>query len=70
MKRIMVALACLVLGLQAGLVTSFAAGDASSKSSSQASQNNDIGFSVAAKIPSNQLDQHQSYFDSRFVKLS
>ncbi|MCM8608879.1 MULTISPECIES: DUF916 and DUF3324 domain-containing protein [Lactiplantibacillus] len=67
MKRIMVALACLVLGLQAGLVTSFAAGDASSKSSSQASQSNDIGFSVAAKIPSNQLDQHQSYFDLKMT---
>ena len=52
----------ILLGLQIGNVTGLAAGS-TSRTSTKTTQSNDIGFSVAAKIPANQIDQRNSYFD-------
>ena len=67
LKRIMVIVGTLILGLQVSSVSGLAASSASS-SSSKTTQSNDIGFSVAAKIPNNQIDQHNSYFDLKMTR--
>lgn len=65
LKRIMVIVGTLILGLQVSSVSGLAASNASS---SKTTQSNDIGFSVAAKIPNNQIDQHNSYFDLKMTR--
>ncbi|WP_436681465.1 DUF916 and DUF3324 domain-containing protein [Lactiplantibacillus plantarum] len=67
LKRIMVIVGTLILGLQVSSVSGLAASSASS-SSGKTTQSNDIGFSVAAKIPNNQIDQHNSYFDLKMTR--
>ena len=66
MKRLLIMIGSIVLGLQISGITGLTAGNTSS-TSSKATQSNDIGFSVAAKIPANQIDQHNSYFDLKMA---
>ncbi|MDV0430439.1 DUF916 and DUF3324 domain-containing protein [Lactiplantibacillus sp. DA1] len=65
MKRIIAIIGTIILSLQVGGVNGLTAGRTSS---SKTTQSNDIGFSVAAKIPNNQIDQYNSYFDLKMTR--
>ncbi|WP_181186294.1 hypothetical protein [Lactiplantibacillus pentosus] len=62
MKKLMQSIAA-ILFIVGGLAAAIPAQAANSST-------NNIGFSVSAQTPDNQIDKQATFFDSRIVKLS